>query len=1050
MGNDPKRKFRFGDIIRKLNSSDGATEHSSADASRPAARPIPLGEPPLQVPPRMAPRVPDDAPMAEAPRIVIPPFVHERTPKPLSSVRETAPAIPPVAVEPVAISASHPHREKLKIDEVESYRQPEESEFDLFKYIAILFRRKNIIILAVLIMAVVGLMSFLKRDKYYTATARMLFKPGHSEIVENQSVYVYYEDRAQILQTHLEMMKSDEVSRRLAHNLENPPSIGTITSTQGEANGSKNDIIEITCRHSDPVLARDVANEMCHTYIVYNKEVYTQDLDRLLVKMETQLAKVQVELKEKEDALRTFKETNRMVELSADVNIVVSKLTNMELALQQTNLALLESRERLSSSKSEINQQDINVVQSMTYNNPYQARLNEKELELNTLLSQNSPTHYKVKMVQEEIDQLKLTLRKDVEKEATSRTFVKNPIRESLRQSLINNTIDISALDAKRAAQELLIKQLNAELLTLPSIEQQFAYLQRQTESLLQVHKMIKERYEEGKIKRDSQESDLKILELAQLPAAAQSSVSSTDFFRKLLIGLIIGIVLAFLLEYFDQRIKDPSDVEKHLEVPLLGIVPLIDKEKALIEARSGAGKSLLEPFRTLRANLKHLAIQHKASIFMLCSAVKGEGKTTLATNLAITFAMDGKRVILVDADLRRSQVHTMFGVSKTMGLADYLQASADLNDIIKPSGYENLSIVTSGERPPNPAELVGTIRFDTLVQELRGKADIVIFDSPAILPVSDTLTMASKMDACLFVVRNFWTPGKAAAQAKEQLRRVNATIWGGIINGIPRSRGYYPYYYGYYRYYAYKYTYEDDTPENKPSLRLVGLAIEKKAKEALQSIAASLPQYRAAFGVFTMRLMRKKRFWLLSVLLAALIMANGYVQHKNKTQASFGIEYLGTDLKKKKAEQVRPFRAVDTIPITEIAVSQGASSSLADPLFTSFADSIRVWHQALFSKDLKRYLAFYDTLDFKYPGGGYAQWYQWVLGNAATDPLFTSFVSLDSVWKDTVSGSFIPTHARCAIIAGADTTHTEFVLLWRVSTAGWRIAGQKQVRITR
>ena len=122
------------------------------------------------------------------------------------------------------------------------------------------------------------------------------------------------------------------------------------------------------------------------------------------------------------------------------------------------------------------------------------------------------------------------------------------------------------------------------------------------------------------------------------------SNVRFSNIILGILIGLILGITLAFLIEYLDQSLKDPADIEKELELPLLGIVPLIEAEQALIEQSTDLTKSILEPFRALRANLKHIATAHELKTFMICSAVKGEGKTTLAANLAITFALDGKQ----------------------------------------------------------------------------------------------------------------------------------------------------------------------------------------------------------------------------------------------------------------------------------------------------------------------------------------------------------------------------------------------------------------------
>ena len=170
--------------------------------------------------------------------------------------------------------------------------------------------------------------------------------------------------------------------------------------------------------------------------------------------------------------------------------------------------------------------------------------------------------------------------------------------------------------------------------------------------------------------------------------------------------------------------------------------------------------------------------------------------------------------MILIDADLRRSQMHSLFSIPKQMGLADYLMGTATVEQIIKPTPYPNLFVITSGERPHNPSELLGTVRFDQLTEELKAKASIILFDSPALLPVSDTLTMAPKMNCCVIVTRALWTPLKAAKQAKNQLSRIGCHLYGGIFNGVSHGKNYYPYYYGYYGYYSYKYSYEEDCNE--------------------------------------------------------------------------------------------------------------------------------------------------------------------------------------------------------------------------------------------
>jgi capsular exopolysaccharide synthesis family protein len=329
--------------------------------------------------------------------------------------------------------------------------------------------------------------------------------------------------------------------------------------------------------------------------------------------------------------------------------------------------------------------------------------------------------------------------------------------------------------------------------------------------------------------------------------------------------------------------------------MPLLGIVPLIETNKALIQKSADLEKKILEPFRSLRANLKHLAATYNYKTFMICSAIKGEGKTTLAANLAITFALDGKKTILVDADLRRSQLHALFTIPKEHGLADYLFGTKTADEILKKTVYENLSVITSGERPHNPAELVGTYRFDLIIKELKERADIIIFDSPALLPVSDGMTMAPKVDGCIMVFRTTWTPLKAAKQAKFQIARLGCHILGGIFNGVSLARSYYPYYYGYYGYYSYtKYNYEEE-PKKRFSLRQFGLRFENSARHYVHNLRYSLPKHVGAGSYFARQLIRKKTFWVLLLLLLGISGAEFWLRFRQAPEIAekTGITYI-------------------------------------------------------------------------------------------------------------------------------------------------------------
>jgi capsular exopolysaccharide synthesis family protein len=913
----------------------------------------------------------------------------------------------------------------------DSQGNDESGDFDLMRYIGIVLRRKNIIIAAILVASVFSIMSYVKAVKYYTAHTRMLFTMGgDKDIMGNSSeMNMYWDSREERLNTHLELLKSQIVLKRVAENLQNVVSSGEISGALvincGGKEGERTDIIDVAYSHSNAVTARDVANELCKCYMEYIKEVNVQDVTRLIDKLDEEIEKVDKDLSQKENTLRVFKENNRTVELSSETNMTISKLSQMELSMQQTELDMLESREKFTGLKKEIDQQQVDVIQSMTYQNPYQSKLAELELQLNTLSAEYSPEHFKVRMVRAEIDKIKNAMKSDITKEAASQTFVKNPIRESLLQSLVNVTIEKSALEAKRAAQEQLIKQLDVDLSKLPSVELQYAQLTRETESLLQVLKLLKNRFEEAKIKRDSQESDLKILEWAQTPSAAISNVKSSKILLGMFIGLIIGIALALLLEYLDQSIKEPPDVEKTLELPLLGIVPTIETEKAIIEISKDHGKTILEPFRALRANLKHIALSRHIKTIIISSAVKGEGKTTLAANIAITFALDGKKVILVDGDMRRAQIHGLFHLPKKDGLCDYLYGASEVRDILKPTVHQNLFVITTGEHPQNPAELLGSFRFDQLIKELRSLADFVIFDSPALLPVSDGITMAPKMDACIMVVRALWTPIKAARQAKNQLNRIGCTIIGAILNGISHSRGYYPYYYGYYRYYAYKYSY-DEEPNRKFSLRKFGLRVESFIKGLLQTARLSLPHWMASLQKFARHLFKRKIFWLLLCISIGLVILNTM-----KDRGDYGISQK---------------QSITFLGKTEKDLDKPGGIIVKNDLeLASFADSLELWQKAFNTKNSARYLSFYDPEHFHFPGGDFSAWEANITADLLHNQKSDGIIHIDSLWNVPVS---LPNYITClnaTKISSQGTETVQITLMWQNINNRWRIIGQKE-----
>jgi len=203
------------------------------------------------------------------------------------------------------------------------------------------------------------------------------------------------------------------------------------------------------------------------------------------------------------------------------------------------------------------------------------------------------------------------------------------------------------------------------------------------------------------------------------------------------------------------------------------------------------------EAYRVLRTNLQFAGVGKANSVFMVTSTEAGEGKTTTLANLGAVLAQAGKQVILVDTDLRRSTLHQVFGMANSIGLTSMLlDESLGVHDVVVPTHIPNLRLLTSGPRPPNPAELLEHPRMDEIIALLRADADLVILDTPPVLAVADATIMSSRVDGVVMVVLMGGTRTELCRRAVQALRQVNARLMGAVMNKVTHSRGGYYYYY--------------------------------------------------------------------------------------------------------------------------------------------------------------------------------------------------------------------------------------------------------------
>jgi capsular exopolysaccharide synthesis family protein len=257
-------------------------------------------------------------------------------------------------------------------------------------------------------------------------------------------------------------------------------------------------------------------------------------------------------------------------------------------------------------------------------------------------------------------------------------------------------------------------------------------------------------------------------------------------------LAFLLSLGAAFLWERLDDRIKSPEDVETVTGLATIGLVAQMPGDRSrkafyrlasLLYPRSPAA----EAFRTIRTNIEFAGLDHGLRTIVVTSALPSEGKTVVASNLAVVFAQAGRRTILVDSDLRRPGVHTIFGLSNERGLTDLVRSDdTHIEDVAQQTEAPNLTVITAGTIPANPAELLGSKRMQAIVERLKGSADIVIFDTPPVTAVTDAALMAAKAEATIMVVQSHRASRRMVAEGLEALTKVNANMIGVVLNNVP------------------------------------------------------------------------------------------------------------------------------------------------------------------------------------------------------------------------------------------------------------------------
>ncbi|MBU1727234.1 MAG: polysaccharide biosynthesis tyrosine autokinase [Candidatus Omnitrophica bacterium] len=354
-----------------------------------------------------------------------------------------------------------------------------------------------------------------------------------------------------------------------------------------------------------------------------------------------------------------------------------------------------------------------------------------------------------------------------------------------------------------------------------------------------EIYQVLLKKLQELDVTRDVSAYTVRVIEQAKASSSPVRPNKRLNIMVGIVMGLVMGTGLGFFREYLDTTIKTAEELKNGFNLAVLGLIPSMDDkgpkqhivpaalnknklvpieknevkdELAFTVHRLASAEQLKAPvaeaYRTLRTNLQFVLVDRPIKTLLITSSIRGEGKTTTSVNLGIILAQTGKRVLIIDADLRRPRIHKAFKKGRDVGLTNLLLGESCLEDLVIPTDVNNLTILPSGPLPPNPAELVASERMKNLMRYAESKYDIVIFDSPPLVAVTDAALLATEVDGVLIIVEANALPRDLLKQGLERLDNVKAKVLGSVLNNVNLQKG--SYYYYYYRYYHYDYASAD------------------------------------------------------------------------------------------------------------------------------------------------------------------------------------------------------------------------------------------------
>lgn len=646
-------------------------------------------------------------------------------------------------------------------------------------------------------------MTVLAKPQYLSSARLMLEEQNRNSGPDLGGLEVFAPQAGMALESQVELLGSPLILDRVYQETKIQPGSVNLSVQRVE----KTNVIALAGVSNSP---GDVEKFVATVPRVYQENRRTESAREVTSQLDfstKDLERENKELLDIEAAIAQFKNENNLIDPDSEVAAALQSAAQGRAALEQSRADLSSLRAQIAALENTASSLPATTNSPVVSTNPV---LQDLRNQLAALQSERREKSFLYKPNADPIRQIDLQIATleariaSTPKTITNNSRATNPAVAEMRNRIAGLRADYSAKVAASTVLEEQVAQQDKGLGRFTGIQQRLVVLQRQLEASRLAVKDGGEKVAQLSVRSQAlQEAGAPV---TLLQSATPGFKIAPRPSRNIIMGLFVAALLAcgaaLLQDSLDDRVRDEDEARQLLGAPVLGYFPLlpVSDERQILDVNN-PDRLLIEMFRSLRSNVQFALVNSTGKKLQVTSTVPNEGKSYIASNLAITMAMDGRKVILVDADLHRPTMHERFGASRQPGLTNVLVGEASVKDALQDVGINGLQLLSAGALPPNPAELLNSPMMVGIMQELEGLADLIIFDTPPLLATSDSQLLSAKMDGVVFVMQMGSVARSGTLRAFELLRQAQANLIGIVFNkvdatqssvGYENYRGYY------------------------------------------------------------------------------------------------------------------------------------------------------------------------------------------------------------------------------------------------------------------